>query len=172
MLRPTYHEIDWAETLALVIACLQVLIVALLLAGRATRRAWDALPEASERLGRWYSRLLVGAPGITQRIDRASLAFALDEPEDEAPGYIEQRHASRRTMSPPRAVREIQLWTCRDLEQLTDAYADASAACGVCPHRQIPLSAGRDMGNGVRQCPGHGLCWDREGRLVRREVVA
>jgi hypothetical protein len=60
-----YHEIDWAETLALVIACLQVLIVALLLAGRATRRAWDALPEASERLGRWYSRMLVGPARVT-----------------------------------------------------------------------------------------------------------
>lgn len=122
-----YHEIDWAETLALVIACLQVLIVALLLAGRATRRAWDALPEASERLGRWYSRQLVGAARVTQRIDRASLAFALDEPEDEAPGYIEQRHASRRTMSPPRAVREIQPWTRRDLEQLTQRQLMALA---------------------------------------------
>jgi len=50
---------------------------------------------------------------------------------------------------------------------LEDTYANANAACGVCPHRQIPLSAGRDMGNGVRQCPGHGLCWDRDGRMVR-----
>ena len=55
---------------------------------------------------------------------------------------------------------------------LEDLYADASAACGVCPHRQIPLTAGRQMGDGVRQCPGHGLCWDREGRLVRQEVAA
>jgi hypothetical protein len=55
---------------------------------------------------------------------------------------------------------------------LEDLHADASAACGVCPHRRIPLTAGRDMGDGVRQCPGHGLCWDREGRLVRQEVTA
>lgn len=55
--------------------------------------------------------------------------------------------------------------------ELEDAYADASAVCGICPHRQIPLSAGRDMGNGVRQCAGHGLCWDREGRMVRQEVT-
>ena len=114
-----YHEIDWAEALALAIACLQVLIVALLLAGRATRRAWAALPGLSERLGRWYSRRLVGEPGITQRIDPSGLAFALDEPEDEAPDYVERRHASRRNMSPPCAVRAIQLWTSRDLEQLT-----------------------------------------------------
>jgi hypothetical protein len=55
--------------------------------------------------------------------------------------------------------------------ELEDAYADTSAACGICPHKQIPLSAGRDMGNGVRQCPGHGLCWDREGRMVREGVA-
>ncbi len=58
------------------------------------------------------------------------------------------------------------------LPALEDLYADASAACGVCPHRQIPLTAGRQMGDGVRQCPGHGLCWDRDGRLVRQEVAA
>jgi hypothetical protein len=55
--------------------------------------------------------------------------------------------------------------------ELEDAYADASAACGICPHKQIPLSAGRDMGNGVRQCAGHGLCWDREGRMVREGLT-
>lgn len=60
-----YHAIDWAEALALVIACLQILIVMLLLAGRATRRAWDALPVLSERLGRWYSRRLVGPARVT-----------------------------------------------------------------------------------------------------------
>jgi hypothetical protein len=60
-----YHEIDWAEVTALVVACLQVLIVALLLAGRATRQAWHDLPELSERLGRWYSRRLVGAARVT-----------------------------------------------------------------------------------------------------------
>jgi hypothetical protein len=56
--------------------------------------------------------------------------------------------------------------------ELEDAYADTSAACGICPHKQIPLSAGRDMGNGVRQCAGHGLCWDHEGRMVREGVTA
>lgn len=60
-----YREIDWAEAAALAIACLQVLIVALLLAGRATRHAWAALPGLSKRLGRWYSRRLVGATRVT-----------------------------------------------------------------------------------------------------------
>lgn len=53
------RQIDWAEVGAIVLHGLQVLIVLTLLAGRATRRAWDALPELSERMGRCYSRLLV-----------------------------------------------------------------------------------------------------------------
>ena len=53
------EEINWAETRDLVIGCLTVLAALTYLAGCATRRAWDALPCQSERLGRWYSRLLV-----------------------------------------------------------------------------------------------------------------
>jgi hypothetical protein len=68
--------------------------------------------------------------------------------------------------------REPAEWPGRPFQQdLEDAYAHTSAACGTCPHREIPLSAGRYMGNGVRQCAGHGLCWDREGRMVRQEVA-
>jgi hypothetical protein len=64
-------------------------------------------------------------------------------------------------------------WPSRCFQrELEDAYADTSAACGICPHQRIPLSAGRDMGNGVRQCAGHGLCWDHEGRMAREGVTA
>ena len=52
-----YRTIDWAEVAEIVLHGLQILIVLTLLAGRATRRAWDALPVLSERLGRWYARL-------------------------------------------------------------------------------------------------------------------
>lgn len=54
-----YRTIDWAEVAEIVLHGLQILIVLTLLAGRATRRAWDALPVLSERLGRWHARLLV-----------------------------------------------------------------------------------------------------------------
>lgn len=53
-----YRTIDWAEVGAIVLHGLQILIVLTLLAGRATRRAWDALLVLSERLGHWYARLL------------------------------------------------------------------------------------------------------------------
>lgn len=53
-----YRTIDWAEVAAIVLHGLQILIVLALLAGRSTRRAWDALPVLSERLGCWYARLL------------------------------------------------------------------------------------------------------------------
>lgn len=55
------RQIDWAEVGAIVLHGLQVLIVMTLLAGRYTRRAWDALPVLSERLGKAHSRWLVGA---------------------------------------------------------------------------------------------------------------
>jgi nitrite reductase/ring-hydroxylating ferredoxin subunit len=76
---------------------------------------------------------------------------------------------ARRAESLEWKINEIVRWrNGRNwLHVLEDTYANANAACGVCPHRQIPLYAGRDMGNGVRQCPGHGLCWDRDGRMVR-----
>lgn len=58
------RQIDWAEVGAIVLHGLQVLIVLTLLAGRATRRAWDALIDLSERLGRCYSALLA-SPAAT-----------------------------------------------------------------------------------------------------------
>jgi hypothetical protein len=37
-----------------------------------------------------------------------------------------------------------------------------------CPHRQISLAGAPESASGVRVCPGHGLSWDREGKLVPR----
>ena len=42
-----YREIDWAEVADVVLHGIKVLIVLTLLAGRLTRRAWDALPVLS-----------------------------------------------------------------------------------------------------------------------------
>jgi hypothetical protein len=54
-----HRQIDWAEVAAIVLHGLQILICMTLLAGRWARRAWDALPLLSERLGRAYARLIV-----------------------------------------------------------------------------------------------------------------
>lgn len=54
-----HQNTDWAEVRAIVIQGLQVAIVLTLLAGRATRRAWDALPALSAKLGTAYARLIV-----------------------------------------------------------------------------------------------------------------
>ncbi len=80
----------------------------------------------------------------------------------EASANLAVRRMKARRANPPEWQRNLS-W----LLALESAYANANAACGVCPHRQIPLSAGRDMGGGVTQCPGHGLCWDRNGKLVK-----
>jgi hypothetical protein len=50
-----YKNTDWAEVWEVVLQGLKVAIVLTLLAGRATRRAWDALPGLSEQLGCWYA---------------------------------------------------------------------------------------------------------------------
>jgi len=92
----------------------------------------------------------------------------LDSLDPLADAELAVRRCLARRSEPPEWPPGVARWK----SVLEDLYADASAACGVCPHRQIPLTAGRQMGDGVRQCPGHGLCWDREGRLVRQEVTA
>ena len=57
-----YHTIDWAEVAEIVLHGLQVLIVLTLLAGRYSRKAWDALPGLSEQLGQWYAAVLLPVP--------------------------------------------------------------------------------------------------------------
>ncbi|MEY3462448.1 MAG: hypothetical protein RLZZ468_226 [Cyanobacteriota bacterium] len=114
-------------------------------------------------------------PGDQESADATALARPLsltaywdpDKTLHWAAAVLSLRRIRARRSEPPEWSSRLVRW----IPALEDAYADASAACGVCPHRQIPLSAGRDMGNGVRQCPGHGLCWDGEGRLVRRGVA-
>jgi hypothetical protein len=60
-----HQQIDWAEVAAIVLHGLQILIVLALLAGRAARRAWDALPAWSERLGQLYRHLLAPSTAST-----------------------------------------------------------------------------------------------------------
>lgn len=61
------RQVNWAEVRATAWHGLQVAIVLTLLAGRMTRRCWDALPGLSERLGRAYARLLVGPVPVASR---------------------------------------------------------------------------------------------------------
>jgi hypothetical protein len=50
---------------------------------------------------------------------------------------------------------------------LQKAHAGCRIVDGLCPHRGIPIACGRHVGPGVRQCPGHGLAWDDDGRQVQ-----
>jgi len=50
---------------------------------------------------------------------------------------------------------------------LQDAHAGCRIVDGLCPHRGIPIACGRHLAPGVRQCSGHGLAWDDDGRQVR-----
>lgn len=71
MLGTTLALINWAEVRATSLHGLQVAIVLTLLAGRATRHAWDSLPGLSERLGSWYARMLVPASTRSHHHDQA-----------------------------------------------------------------------------------------------------
>jgi hypothetical protein len=55
------RQIDWGQVSSVVLQGLKVLVVLTYLAGQATRKAWDALPKLSERLGRFYSSFLVAS---------------------------------------------------------------------------------------------------------------
>lgn len=63
-----HQNTDWAEVRAIVLQGLQVAIVLTLLAGRATRRAWDALPGLSAKLGAIYARAIVPATKVTPMV--------------------------------------------------------------------------------------------------------
>ena len=91
-----YRTIDWAEVAEIVLHGLQILIVLTLLAGRATRRAWDALPVLSERLGRWYARLLVGA---TAAAPAPCVSSIRQELEQLSCRQIRQRYGIRRKLA-------------------------------------------------------------------------
>jgi hypothetical protein len=51
--------------------------------------------------------------------------------------------------------------------KLQKAHAGCRVVDGLCPHRGIPIACGRYLAPGVRQCPGHGLAWDGDGRQVQ-----
>ena len=54
------------------------------------------------------------------------------------------------------------------LPYLEQMYQSKRACNNICPHRGISLVGAPEDANGVRVCPGHGLAWSREGKLVPR----
>lgn len=73
-IRWAHEQIDWPEVGRIVLQGLRVLIVLTLLAGRGTRRGWDALVAFSERLGRAYARLIVRPRPLPQAPARPTAA--------------------------------------------------------------------------------------------------
>lgn len=97
-----YREINWCEVGAFVLACVQVLIVALLLAGGMARRTWAALPGLSERLGKAYARFLVGPA-------TAHAAPSCSRPEIVFAPAVPSR----------RSIAELEALSCRQLMALS-----------------------------------------------------
>lgn len=112
-----HQQIDWRMVAAVVIDGLKILIVLALLAGRATRRAWDALPGISERIGRAYRRLIVTAtaapapaaepPAPAPAPQAGAQPLPAPGPAQPAPQQLVTRQA------------DLEALTCRQLRQLT-----------------------------------------------------
>lgn len=95
------EQIDWVEVWAIVLHGLQILIVLTLLAGRWTRRAWDALPALSEQLGCWYAARIT--PPIVVEVLAATPAVA----------------AAAAPINTGRRAAELALLSNRELRELT-----------------------------------------------------
>jgi hypothetical protein len=54
------------------------------------------------------------------------------------------------------------------LPRLEMAFKDKKVECNTCPHRGISLVGAPTDEHGNRICAGHGLKWNRSGRLVPR----
>jgi hypothetical protein len=54
---------------------------------------------------------------------------------------------------------------------LETAFADAEVVvvegCRLCPHQGLPLDGLPVDSAGAVTCPGHGLCWSKDGRMAR-----
>lgn len=50
--------------------------------------------------------------------------------------------------------------------KLEEAYANHTVLKGRCPHRGILVKCGRLLQEGVYQCPGHGLIWEDDGKMI------
>ena len=76
--RQLNDQIDWAEVAQIVIQGLKVLVVLALLAGRYSRRAWDALVPLSEALGHRYAQLIGAYPEVGASLAQPPAASPLE----------------------------------------------------------------------------------------------
>ena len=115
-----YKNTDWAEVGAVVLRGLQVLIVLTLLAGRYTRRAWDALPGLSEQLGRWYAERITPPDHV---IDMTGMDWNAPIPFLPVPAYMPAAVPARVD-----ARLSLESLTCRQLRELTGVRRKLSKA--------------------------------------------
>jgi hypothetical protein len=57
-----------------------------------------------------------------------------------------------------------------ELPELQAAHQHCRVVDGLCPHKKIPLEAGRKLFDGSTVCAGHGLRWSSDGFLVTDEA--
>jgi hypothetical protein len=106
-----YRSTDWAEVWATVLQGLKVAIVLTLLAGRITRRAWDALPGWSEQLGQWYADRITPPDEV---IDLTGMDWYAPIEFLPAPAYIPAPVPARVEVR-----QHLEGLTCRQLREIT-----------------------------------------------------
>jgi hypothetical protein len=106
-----YKNTDWAAAWAVVLQGLKVAIVLTLLAGRITRRWWDALPGWSEQLGQWYADRITPPDEL---IDLTGLPWPAPIQFLPAPAYIPAPVPARVEVR-----QQLEALTCRQLREIT-----------------------------------------------------
>jgi hypothetical protein len=106
-----HRNTDWAEVGAVVLRGLQVAIVLTLLAGRYTRKAWDALPGLSEQLGRWYAERITPPDEV---IDLTGLEWPMPIQLLPVPAYMPAAVPARVD-----ARLSLESLTCAQLREIT-----------------------------------------------------
>jgi hypothetical protein len=106
-----YRETDWAKVGQIVLCGLQIAIVLTLLAGRATRSAWDALPGLSEQLGQWYADRITPPNYV---IDMTGMDWYAPIQFLPVPAYIPAPVPARVEVR-----QQLESMTCRQLREIT-----------------------------------------------------
>jgi hypothetical protein len=106
-----HKNTDWAEAWSALLQGLKVAIVLALLAGRITRRWWDALPGWSEQLGQWYADRITPPDEV---IDLTGMGWFTPIESLPAPAYIPAAVPARVEVR-----QQLEALTCRQLREIT-----------------------------------------------------
>jgi hypothetical protein len=69
---------------------------------------------------------------------------------------------------PEYGLKEIPFARALELAFAGENVIETSSGCRLCPHRKFRLNGLPTRDDGSVVCPGHGLCWGSDGKMVKR----